>query len=510
MVLRRAAHARVRPLTHSRMTSLLFLGVLLLQLPGVLCTVTTVGEWTVLEGQSIIVPCHYNPEYTPNVKYWCQGPMKDFCTTLARTNQPESAPSSKARITIADDPRHYVFTVTMRELKEKDSGRYWCGVEIGGIWNKDSTTSFYISVIHGMSVANNEVSAEEGGSVTVQCLYSEKHRENEKRWCRSGDISSCKGTSNGTFSSESLLISDDRKDTVTVTMRRLEKRDTGWYWCEAGEHQLSVYVLVTPRSTTTALDVKTQQHLSEVKAQNSNSHNVRQSLLIVCGALLFLVTWMIWKRFSAVCQASRQFSLKTGESVTIPCHYDRKYIQHKKYWCYGRTFNFCKIQAYANDTQGKVTVTDYPAESLFTVTMNNLQTENTGWYWCVVEIGGIKTPDIKEDLSITVKSDPDLSVMESRVRGEEGGSVTVQCFYSSAYQNTQKQWCRLKDGRCNTFRKTATSQNSAVHISDDGRRSFSVQMSGLKKSDAGWYWCSAGDLQVPVHISVFGDVSESQ
>ncbi|MCI4390937.1 hypothetical protein PGIGA_G00128640 [Pangasianodon gigas] len=134
--------------------------------------------------------------------------------------------------------------------------------------------------------------------------------------------------------------------------------------------------------------------------------------------------------------------------------------------------------------------------------MNNLQTGNTGWYWCVVEIGGTWVPDVKEDLNITVKSDPDLSVMESRVSGEEGGSVTVQCLYSSAYQNTQKQWCRFKDGHCNTFRKTATSQNSAVHISDDGRRSFSVQMSGLKKSDAGWYWCSAGDLQVPVHISV--------
>ncbi|MCJ8745182.1 hypothetical protein PDJAM_G00127500 [Pangasius djambal] len=278
------------------MTYLLFLLVLLPQLPGVLCTLTTVGEWTVLEGQSIIVPCHYNPEYTLNVKYWCQGPLKDFCTSLARTDQPESAPSSKARITIADDPRQYVFTVTMRELKEEDSGRYWCGAEIGGIWSKDSTTSFYISVIHGMSVANNEVSAEVGGSVTVQCLYSEKHRENEKRWCRSGDLSSCKVTSNGTFSSESLLISDDRKDTVTVTMRRLEKRDTGWYWCEAGEHQLFIHVLVTPRSTTTALDVKTQQHLPEVKAQNSNSHNVWQSLLIVCGAL-FLVTWMIWKQF---------------------------------------------------------------------------------------------------------------------------------------------------------------------------------------------------------------------
>ncbi|XP_053083418.1 CMRF35-like molecule 1 [Pangasianodon hypophthalmus] len=205
---------------------------------------------------------------------------------------------------------------------------------------------------------------------------------------------------------------------------------------------------------------------------------------------------------SAVCQASREFSLKTGASVTIPCHYDRKYIQHKKYWCYGGTFSSCTIQAYANNTKGKVTVTDYPAESLFTVTMNNLQTGNTGWYWCAVEISGILDPDVGEYLYITVKSDPDLSVRNSRVRGEEGGSVTVQCFYSAAYQNTQKQWCRFNNGRCNSVGRTATSQNSAVHISDDGRRSLSVQMSGLKKSDAGWYWCSAGDLQVPVHISV--------
>ncbi|XP_047018631.1 polymeric immunoglobulin receptor isoform X1 [Ictalurus punctatus] len=204
-------------------------------------------------------------------------------------------------------------------------------------------------------------------------------------------------------------------------------------------------------------------------------------------------------------QASRKLSLHTGASVTIPCYYDRNYIQHKKYWCYNNveSFSFCKIQAYTSETQGKVTVTDNPAESLFTVTMNNLQTENTGWYWCAVEINGLR--DVHENLYITVKSDPDLSVMESRVSGEEGGSVTVQCLYSAAYQNTQKQWCRFIDSRCNNTGRTATSQKSAVNLSDDGRRSFSVQMSGLKKSDAGWYWCGAGDLQVPVHISVYGD-----
>ncbi|XP_046732914.1 CMRF35-like molecule 1 [Silurus meridionalis] len=201
--------------------------------------------------------------------------------------------------------------------------------------------------------------------------------------------------------------------------------------------------------------------------------------------------------------AYRQLSLQTGASVTIPCLYDRKYIHHKKYWCYNyySLYTSCTIQAYANDTQGKVTVTDNPVESLFTVTMKDLQTGNTGSYWCAVEIEGI-TYDVTEYLYITVKADPDLSVRESSVSGDEGGSVTVQCLYSAAYQTTEKQWCKFRDRRCNSVTRTDTSQKSAVHISDDGKSSLIVQMSGLKKSDGGWYWCSAGDLEVPVHISV--------
>ncbi|KAF5892807.1 polymeric immunoglobulin receptor, partial [Clarias magur] len=275
-------------------------------LAGVLCTVTTVGDQKVFEGQSITILCHYNPEYTSHVKYWCQGSIKDFCSTLARTDQPEHAPISKARITIADDPTQHMFTVTMRELKEKDSGWYWCGVEIGGMWSKDSTASLYISVTQGISVAMKDVRGEEGGSVTVQFLYSEKHRENEKRWCRSGHLHSCKVTNNGTLDSEHLLINDDKKDTVTVTMRQLEMRDAGWYLCGAGEHQASVNVLVTPRPTTTATyENATQQHLSEVKTPDSSIQIVWQSVLIACGALLCLlvaglVTWMIWERLKKI------------------------------------------------------------------------------------------------------------------------------------------------------------------------------------------------------------------
>uniref|UniRef100_A0A3B1JFT0 Polymeric immunoglobulin receptor n=1 Tax=Astyanax mexicanus TaxID=7994 RepID=A0A3B1JFT0_ASTMX len=278
------------------MTPLLFLLLFLLhRLPGALCTVTTIENQAVLEGQSVIIPCHYNPQYTQNVKYWCKGSMKEFCSSLARTDDPESAPFGKGKLTIADDPAQYVFTVTMRELKEEDSGWYWCGVEVGGMWSVDSTASIYISVVHGMRVESSMVSGEEGGSVVVQCLYSEKYRDSEKRWCRSGHLNSCIVTdANGTFSSRSVLIRDDRKDTVTVTMRRLELRDAGWYWCGAGQQHVTVHVLVTPRPTTTQ-SITTPGSLTTkypvmVKAPDTKSPVFWQPVLTVCGALLLLLS----------------------------------------------------------------------------------------------------------------------------------------------------------------------------------------------------------------------------
>ncbi|XP_049332563.1 polymeric immunoglobulin receptor-like [Astyanax mexicanus] len=200
----------------------------------------------------------------------------------------------------------------------------------------------------------------------------------------------------------------------------------------------------------------------------------------------------------------RELSLQPGANITILCDYDKQYKLHKKYWCYdaGSAFNYCTIQAYANNTADRVTVTDYPDQNLFTVTMRNLQTGNTESYWCAVEIGGVFEADVKEQFCITVKSDPDVSVVESSVEGQEGGVVRVQCLYSAKYQSEQKQWCRSKDQRCYKAGRTNTSQNSAVQIRVDGRRSFSVEMSGLKKSDAGWYGCRVGTLEVPVHLSV--------
>ncbi|XP_067308877.1 polymeric immunoglobulin receptor-like isoform X4 [Pseudorasbora parva] len=190
-------------------------------------------------------------------------------------------------------------------------------------------------------------------------------------------------------------------------------------------------------------------------------------------------------------------TIKTGGSVTIPCHYDEKNPPQKKYWFSDIT----KSKIYTDTTEENLTVIDHPDQSLFTVTIRNLQgSEHDGDYNCVVEIGG--KPNVTNGLRLQVQSVPDVSVVSSSVSGHEDGNVSVQCFYSSGYQNKLKQWCRYKDQSCYPVGRTDTSQNSSVQISDDGRSSFTVLMTGLRLSDSGWYFCSAGEALNPVHLTV--------
>lgn len=112
------------------------------------CHVTTADELLVLEGQSLTFPCHYEPQYASYVKYWCQGRLREFCTSLARTGDAGAAKPGE-KFSVVDDQVQQVFTVTMSNLTEADAGWYMCGVEIGSGWTADVASFAYIRVIHG-------------------------------------------------------------------------------------------------------------------------------------------------------------------------------------------------------------------------------------------------------------------------------------------------------------------------------------------------------------------------
>uniref|UniRef100_A0A673L259 Ig-like domain-containing protein n=1 Tax=Sinocyclocheilus rhinocerous TaxID=307959 RepID=A0A673L259_9TELE len=93
-------------------------------------------------------------------------------------------------------------------------------------------------------------------------------------------------------------------------------------------------------------------------------------------------------------------TVKTGGSVTIPCHYDEKYSQQKKYWF----SEFDQSNTYTNTTQKNLSVIDYPDQSLFTVTMRNLTNKHTGLYYCVVETGEQPPKNIINETYLKIQS----------------------------------------------------------------------------------------------------------
>lgn len=89
------------------------------------------------------------------------------------------------------------------------------------------------------------------------------------------------------------------------------------------------------------------------------------------------------------------------------------------------------------------------------------------------------------------------------VSGEEGGNVTIQCLYSDKLRDEEKKWCRSGDLRsCQTAQDLEPSRGAALQINDTNDGVYTVTLTGLKKTDAGWFWCMAGDVQAPVHINV--------
>lgn len=136
--------------------------------------------------------------------------------------------------------------------------------------------------------------------------------------------------SEGTFSSRNVLIRDDKDSMFTVTLTQLEMRDSGWYWCGAGQQQHgAVHVSVTPQATTQATTrataspvqyLKTTVRTPSVMGTNDlHSRPVWESPLVVCGVILLVmvVSLALWKLRKQYKKSKHQRANETNDNLTM-------------------------------------------------------------------------------------------------------------------------------------------------------------------------------------------------
>ncbi|XP_060250900.1 CMRF35-like molecule 9 isoform X24 [Ovis aries] len=99
------------------------------------------------EGDTVSLQCTYGEELKKHQKYWCReaGLFISRCTGTVFSGEY----GQEGRVSVHDNPRENRFTVILRNLTLKDTGKYWCGVKKLGF---DKTMSVSLLVFPGTSL----------------------------------------------------------------------------------------------------------------------------------------------------------------------------------------------------------------------------------------------------------------------------------------------------------------------------------------------------------------------
>ncbi|KAI9535449.1 hypothetical protein NQZ68_003003 [Dissostichus eleginoides] len=253
---------------------------------------------------------------------------------------------------------------------------------------------------------------------------------------------------------DGTTVSNNRS-VFTVTMSELRTESSGWYLCVKGDLQMPVNVTFTDRPT--KQDLRTSSDISSAPSTQAEEE------VIYCNVRPKR------KSSSQLSPIQRSYA---GSDVDVT---------------YSSVTPIKQQNVEAED--------DDVTKRVFTVTINYLTGEDTGDYWCAVEIDD--GADLKDNFHLSVTGgSPSLYVDQQEIRGFKGDNMNIKCHCQNS---GEIKWCRL-GGPCVTL--SGSKDGTRVDIGAHNPGVLTVTLSGLRTESSGWYWCVKGDLQMPVHITV--------
>ncbi|XP_058876985.1 polymeric immunoglobulin receptor-like [Acipenser ruthenus] len=353
------------------------------------------------EKQTLAVHCHYDQYYRSYVKYWCKGDNWHYCSSLKRTDSPET-PGDK--ITISDDQTRGVFTVTMRGLEKEDAGWYWCAIE--KLWS-DLGISLNLTVVDApIKVAAPRKKTTTTISTTT--TTTRKHTSTKQATLTLANQTGITANSGEESSAWEFW-------TVWAVLR--------WLLCAAllGSAALVPWGFHSKEGS--------KSHTCNWGQAVLNSE-MKFRFLLLLATLQGAGASKVWLNTIDGINGDK------GGSVSVQCHYDRYFITNVKYWCRGKVWHSCKVIQRSHEKQreeDKVSISDNRTQRVFTVTVRRLEKKDADWYWCGIERVGIdegtllnlKVADATAVSTVKPSSNPPSSNSPADTQKQPGSKIVI-------------------------------------------------------------------------------------
>ncbi|XP_007897670.2 uncharacterized protein LOC103182453 isoform X1 [Callorhinchus milii] len=170
-----------------------------------------------------------------------------------------------------------------------------------------------------------------------------------------------------------------------------------------------------------------------------------------------------------------------GRAITIDCRYGKQtYSRHRKYWCRGHFRSTCKVVIDTradNGQRGNFSIVDNARDGVFTVTMKNLNTRDTGWYWCGIDkLANDRMFAVKLHISDAPVSMPVIRFLSAPTASCSEGYVSISCETINGSLPIQYEW----------YRET---ENEALEISHSNK----LDIQCISTAQCHQYYCTASN-----------------
>lgn len=409
-------------------------------------------------GRTVTIECRFKEGNAHSKKSLCKK-RGEACEVVIDSTEYVD-PSYKDRATLfMNGTSQDVFYVSISHLMPSDAGLYVCQAGEGPSADKNNAD------LQVLEPEPELLYKDLRSSVTFECDLGHEVANDAKYLCRKNKetcdvIINTLGKRDPAFEGRILLTPRDDNGRFSVLITGLRKEDAGHYQC--GAHSSGLPQEGWP--------IQAWQLFVNEESTIPNSRSVVKGV--------------------------------TGGSVAIVCPYNPKESSSLKYWCHweadenGRCPVLVGTQALVQEGyEGRLALFDQPGSGAYTVILNQLTTQDSGFYWCLTNGDSRWRSTIELQVAEATKK-PDLEVTPQNATAVIGETFTISCHYPCKFYSQEKYWCKWSNDGCHILPSHDEGARQSSVSCDQSSQIVSMTLNPVKKEDEGWYWCGVKEGQV--------------